>query len=502
MRFNVPEPLENLNFRFAPPKDFSNKFVSQSIQNLDIKIEPEPEKFEKVTDQYGNFWAVANWRNLTKSVKITITFETSVGSELRAETSVAEFPLKNIHESEKIFLKSTELVQAEHPDIVRLAKELTKNAQTEYEAVTRILNWVVDNIKYTYNPPQFDALWTFKTGKGNCQNFAHIAMALLRASGIPSRVVGGLTLKEQWKIPLGKSFLVQSMGQGGHAWIEIYFPGLGWLSYDPQQSRQFTSSRHIKQTHGLDSNDINDSWRASPYLPEYSELIDGRFLSDDLKLAPPLHIEKAPRSYIISNRFIYKRGTPEIKKPEVEEKPVPLLPKGKSFEFGNMVFPSLVDLYQVSGDRAIRVLDKETAEYVTSRYVFAQAFTIDEDINIEKVSLAMRKFGGDGTVYIDMVNDEGGRPGFKGFRSIPLFIENIPKRPGYYWVDFTFPEKLKLSKGRYWIVLRHSGEVIMNWFYIPGNPYGDADDTRSTLKGWRWEDIQNFDFVFKIKASR
>jgi len=91
MRFDVPEPLENLSFRFALPKDFSNKFVSQSIQNLDIKIEPEPEKFEKITDQYGNHWAVANWRNLTKSVKITVTFEASVGSELRAETSVADY---------------------------------------------------------------------------------------------------------------------------------------------------------------------------------------------------------------------------------------------------------------------------------------------------------------------------------------------------------------------------------------------------------------------------
>lgn len=503
MGFEVKAPLNKLSFRFALPRDFSNKFVSQKVQGLNINIEPRPYRLERETDHFGNQWAIATWQELRVSPRVTITFEVSLGSELKAENSTAGFPLRDIPETEKVFLKPSKEVQSDSLEIVRLARELTKDAVTQHEAVTRILNYVADHVKYTYNPPQYDALYTLKTGRGNCQNFAHLSMALLRAAGIPSRIVGGITLKEPWKIPLNeKDYLVQSMGQGGHAWIEIYFPGLGWLSYDPQQSRQFTSSRHIKQTHGLDSNDINDSWRASPYLPEYSELIDGRFLSDDLKLAPPLHIEKAPRSYIISNRFIYKRETPEIKKPEVEEKPVPLLPKGKSFEFGNMVFPSLVDLYQVSGDRAIRVLDKETAEYVTSRYVFAQAFTIDEDINIEKVSLAMRKFGGDGTVYIDMVNDEGGRPGFKGFRSIPLFIENIPKRPGYYWVDFTFPEKLKLSKGRYWIVLRHSGEVIMNWFYIPGNPYGDADDTRSTLKGWRWEDIQNFDFVFKIKASR
>jgi transglutaminase-like putative cysteine protease len=503
MEFEIKAPLNKLSFRFALPRDFSNSFVSQKIQDLNINVDPKPYRLDRETDRFGNQWAIATWQELSVSPKVTITFEVSIGSELKAENSTAGFPLSNIPEPEKVFLKSSKEVQADNPEIVRLARTLTKDAVTEYEAVTRILNYVADHVKYTYNPPQYDALYTLKTGTGNCQNFAHFSMALLRAAGIPSRIVGGITLKEPWKIPLNeKDYLVQSMGQGGHAWIEIYFPDLGWLSYDPQQSRQFTSSRHIKQTHGLDSNDINDSWRASPYLPEYNELIDGRFLSDELRLAPPLGTEKAPRTYILSNRLISKMEPPESKKPEVEEKPVPLLPEGKTFEFGNMVFPNLVELYQVSGDRAVKVLDKETAEYVTSRYVYAQAFMIDEDINIEKVSLAMRKFGGDGTVYIDLVNDEGGRPGLKGFRSLPIFIEDIPRRPGYYWLDFAFPEKVRLLKGRYWIVLRHSGEVIMNWFYIPGNPYGDADDTRSTLKGYRWEDIQNFDFVFKIRATR
>lgn len=500
LQFNVTEPLESLSFRFALPKDFSNKFVSQRIYNLDIKIEPEPEKFEKITDRYGNYWGLASWRNLTRSVRITITFEASVGSELKAENSVTSFPLKDIPESEKIFLQSTQLVQAEHPDIVKLARELTKDAQTEYEAVTRILNWVADNIKYTYNPPQFDALWTLKTGKGNCQNLAHISIALLRASGIPARVVGGLTLKQQWKIPLGKNFLVQSMGQGGHAWIEVYFPDLGWLSYDPQQSKQFTSSRHIKQTHALESDEVNDTWRASPYLPSFNETVEAKFLSDRVSLSPKAS-ETSPRVYLLSNKILVKKESIE-KPPPPPPLPPPPLPKERVFEFGNMDFPSLVELYQISGDRAVKILDKETAEYVTSKYIYAQAFRVDEPVEVEKISLAMRKFGGDGTVYIDLVEDEGGKPSLKGFRSKPVFLESIQKRPGYYWVDFTFPERIKINKGKYWIVLRHSGDVVMNWFYIPGNPYGDVDDTRSTLKGYQWEDILNYDFVFKVRAKR
>jgi hypothetical protein len=47
-------------------------------------------------------------------------------------------------------------------------------------------------------------------------------------------------------------------------------------------------------------------------------------------------------------------------------------------------------------------------------------------------------------------------------------------------------------------VLRASGEAIMNWFFIPGKPYSGGDDTRSTAKGFQWEDILNYDFVFKV----
>jgi hypothetical protein len=325
-------------------------------------------------------------------------------------------------------------------------------------------------------------------------------MALLRAAGIPARIVGGISLKQSWKIPVGNNnFLVQSLGQGGHAWMEIYFPDLGWLSYDPQQSKQFTSSRHIKQTHGLDSDDINDSWRASPYLPDYKEAVDARFLDDAISLQLKSS-EVSPRSYFLSNNLIVK--VPPVEKPKLPPMERPKLPPGKVIEFGNMDFPSLVDIYHVVGDKGVKILDKETAEYVTSKYVYAQAFEIDERLQVNTISLAMRKFGGDGTVYIDLVSDDNGRPSLKGVRSAPIFLESIKKRPGYYWVDFSFPDSIVLEKGRYWIVLRHSGEVIMNWFYIPGNPHGDADDTRSTLKGYKWEDIQNYDFVFKIKADR
>ncbi|MBI4689323.1 MAG: transglutaminase domain-containing protein, partial [Nitrospirae bacterium] len=170
---------------------------------------------------------------------------------------------------------------------------------------------------------------------------------------------------------------------------------------------------------GLDSKDINDSWSALPYLPAYSENIEAVFDTDNTNIKLKTAVI-APKSYIMSNYLIARvsAAEPPIFVPEPEPvKPIPPSKEKGIIEFGNIEFPNLVDVYNTIGNEATRVFDKETAEYVTSRYVYAQAFTIGDTMTLRNISLAMRKFGGDGTIYIDVVRDENGKPGFSGERS-------------------------------------------------------------------------------------
>jgi transglutaminase-like putative cysteine protease len=649
MEFSVDSgKLQTFTFRFALPANFKSKSVSQTIDSLDLAMNPRPDSSTVEQDRFGNRFQKVVWNNSDKDIRINLSYIANVHSELSAMESRTQFPIGTVSGGDAVYLKSTEMVQSDSPEIADLARRLTAGVKNEYEAVSAITNHVTDAIKYTFNPPKYDALYTLETKSGNCQNFAHLSIALLRSVGIPARIVGGITLKDTWKVPIdNRSSIVQSMGQGGHAWMEIYFPDLGWLPYDPQQSRQFTSTRHIKQTHGLDSRDINDTWRGAPYLPRYSELIEGTFKTDDIKLAVK-STGKDPRSYIISNLVAAKTITADVdsasadsgaaiakrekeriarekaeseraaneridqermkkdrlkaeetarrkaeeersateksererlakeraeadriaklrlneerkaieqaakerlvrekaekerlarekseaerlaslktdkerkardkaenerlakEKSEAERlaKLKALKPaKGSAMLFGNMEFPNLVNGYSVQGNVGTRILDKETSEYVTSQYIFAQAFNLKDGMSLDKVSLAMRKFGGDGNVYVDLVRDEDGRPNIlDGVRSNMVSLEKITKKPGYYWVDFSFPQDVqsRLKPGKYWIVFRSSGEAIMNWFYIPGKPYSDGDDTRSTAKGFKWEDILNYDFVFKVAGK-
>ena len=597
MEFSVNKgTVSSFTFKFALPANLDSKTVKQSVDNPLINISPQPATSTVETDKFGNRFQRVTWQNIDQDIRVGLNYTAKINSQLGTIESKAPFPLGRVNGSESMYLQHTELVQGDAA-IKTLAKQLTSSAKSEYDAVSAVINWVTDNIKYTFNPPQYDASYTLSTKSGNCQNFAHLSIALLRAAGIPARIVGGITLKDPWKVPIdGRNSIVQSMGQGGHAWLEVYFPDLGWLPYDPQQSRQFTSSRHIKQTHGLDSRDINDTWRGAPYLPAYNELIEGRFTADEISLKMK-RTATAPRPYILSNqvavatsskaadtgdstvnaspppilpppagsgavaasakpspqpqgtgagpaetRFVSDQGAddtgeltdepPTAKKPTKPKKPpvkhivkpqppktkvepLPVLPvepvvakprTGSVIVFGNMEFPEKVNLFDVKGNTGTRVFERETSEYVTSNYIYAQAIQVKHGMALDKISLAMRKFGGDGAVYIDLVRDKDGKPDIlDGVRSNMLDLEKIHRKPGYYWVDFFFPptagKAYRLNAGKYWIVFRASGEAIMNWFFTPGKPYGEGDDTRSTAKGFKWEDILNYDFVFKVSGK-
>ncbi|MBI3755056.1 MAG: transglutaminase domain-containing protein [Deltaproteobacteria bacterium] len=502
--FAIPsQGLKKLVFRFASPVSFASSTVNQDVKGYNLVYNPKPASVETETDGFGNRFTKVTWLNVNDNVSVSGKFTVQMNISLKELTSTAPFPLKDINREAKRFLAATPLTQFDNAKIRGLADNLSKDAKTEEQAVIQILNWVVDNVRYTTNPPQYDALYTLETGTGNCQNFSHLSIALLRAIGIPARIVGGITLSKSWKVPLKNGSLIQSIGQGGHAWFEVYYPDIGWIPYDAQQSHLFVSPRHIKQTVGLDAKDINDSWLASPTLPPFREDIQANFVRDDIKLTLK-DVKANPSNYILTNAIIAHAAKPVIEIPQ-PEKPFPKPKAMERVEFGNMNFPSLIDMFvKIKGEeQGYKTLDKETAEYVTAEYTYAQAFTITRPLNLEDINLAMHKFGGmAGSLWIDVVKDDKGKPGMEGIRSFPLNLDTVKYFPGYQWFPFRFAEEPSdnpvLTPARYWIILRKSKDAIINWFYIPGNPYGDADDTRSTSQGIDWSNILNYDFNFKV----
>lgn len=89
--------------------------------------------------------------------------------------------------------------------------------------------------------------------QGVCQDYAHLAVALCRAVGIPARYVSGyfFASSEQTGDDVeGDEVTVQT-----HAWFEAAIPGWGWLALDPTNALQ-VGQRHIAIGHGRDYDDV------------------------------------------------------------------------------------------------------------------------------------------------------------------------------------------------------------------------------------------------------
>lgn len=142
--------------------------------------------------------------------------------------SVAKFQVDNTGEDRRDLLPSRG-VQSDHPKINSLAEELLQGVEGDREKAKAIYDYVAEHIAYDvekYNTDDFhwddSALKALETKKGVCQDYAYLAIALLRASDMEARFVEGNA---------GSGFTRGALG-GRHAWVEVKVDG-EWLTMDP-----------------------------------------------------------------------------------------------------------------------------------------------------------------------------------------------------------------------------------------------------------------------------
>ena len=73
------------------------------------------------------------------------------------------------------------------------------------------------------------AEFLFERKQGHCEYFASAMAIMLRTLGIPSRVVNGFRTGEF--NDLTSQYVIRD--RDAHSWVEAYFPGYGWVSFDP-----------------------------------------------------------------------------------------------------------------------------------------------------------------------------------------------------------------------------------------------------------------------------
>lgn len=88
-------------------------------------------------------------------------------------------------------------------------------------------------------------------GRGVCQDFAHIMIAISRRLGVPARYVSGYLYTD-------RETHDRSMAGATHAWVEVYLPTLGWTGFDPTNDL-VAGERHVVVAFGRDYSDVPPS---------------------------------------------------------------------------------------------------------------------------------------------------------------------------------------------------------------------------------------------------
>jgi transglutaminase-like putative cysteine protease len=120
------------------------------------------------------------------------------------------------------------------PRVPELAAQITRLASNDFDKAAALENYLRTRFSYTLELPRTPvkdpiANFLFERKRGHCEYFASSMAIMLRTLGIPSRVVNGFRSDEF--NDLTGYYVVRA--KDAHSWVEAYFPGYGWQTFDP-----------------------------------------------------------------------------------------------------------------------------------------------------------------------------------------------------------------------------------------------------------------------------
>jgi transglutaminase-like putative cysteine protease len=153
--------------------------------------------------------------------------------------------MRNAGDSYPDFIKQRYLQLPDNfsPRITELARQIAGDEPTAYDKAMAVTQYLRRTITYTETVPEpprnRDPLewFLFDLRAGFCNYYASSEVVMLRSLGVPARLVVGYA-QGTWD-PTNGVYTV--IGKESHAWPEVYFPGLGWVPFEPTVSQPQSS---------------------------------------------------------------------------------------------------------------------------------------------------------------------------------------------------------------------------------------------------------------------
>ncbi len=143
--------------------------------------------------------------------------------------------------------------------IAHLAQQVSRSESTNFDKAAAIETYLRTHFGYSLQlskTPPADPLseFLFERKQGHCEYFASAMAVMLRTLGIPARIVNGFHGGEY--NDLTGQYVVRA--SDAHSWVEVYFPGNGWVTFDPTPS---VAADHAWGRTGLYLDAVSSFWR-------------------------------------------------------------------------------------------------------------------------------------------------------------------------------------------------------------------------------------------------
>lgn len=136
------------------------------------------------------------------------------------------------------------------PETIDLALTITESAATPYEQAELVRDWLRANIVYDERvaaPPEGEDVVDyvlFDNRRGYCEHYSSAMTVMMRALGVPARTVVGYYPGE---FDAGRDgYLYRQLN--AHAWTEVFFPGYGWIPFEPTANRPVSDFEQTGET--------------------------------------------------------------------------------------------------------------------------------------------------------------------------------------------------------------------------------------------------------------
>jgi hypothetical protein len=125
--------------------------------------------------------------------------------------------------------------------VKKLAATITKKADNRYDEAEAIVTYFqtngykyeTQNVGVPNGNQDYVDQFLFDTKEGYCDNFSSSMVVLLRSVGVPARWVKGFSQGTYLDSPTQTTTKYVIKQSDAHSWVEVYFPGSGWVPFEP-----------------------------------------------------------------------------------------------------------------------------------------------------------------------------------------------------------------------------------------------------------------------------